>query len=85
METKKNEQDSKHRTVQVLGSAILEFIQYGRSAYEQFVNLVNEFVQEHHLQSFVLDAYPDGWPDYDEYMRAWGESDITLPRCSDDE
>ena len=85
METKKNEQDSKHRTVQVLGSAILEFIQYGRSAYEQFLNLVHEFVIEHHLSPFVEVTFPEGWPDYDEYMKAWGEGEITLPRGEDDE
>lgn len=76
METKKSPDDQNNRIIQVLGSMLFEFIQYGRSPYEQAVNLCEQFCCEHNLVVNKDAVFPRGWPSYDEYMRAWITDDI---------
>lgn len=79
METKKSPDDLNNRIVQVLGSMLFEFIQYGRCPFEQAVNLCEQFCKEHNLEMHKQAVFPSGWPSYDEYMRAWVTGGIYTP------
>ena len=85
METKKHEEDLNNRIIQVLGSALFEFMQYGRCPYEQMLNLCNEFVCEHKLELHFRVQYPHGWPSYDEYMRSWIEGGSYAPSSGEED
>lgn len=79
METKKSPDDLNNRIVQVLGSMLFEFIQYGRCPFEQAVNLCEQFCKEHNLEMHKQAVFPNGWPSYDEYMKAWVTGGIYTP------
>lgn len=85
METKKHEEDLNNRIIQVLGSALFEFMQYGRCPYEQMLNLCNEFICEHKLELHFRVQYPHGWPSYDEYMRSWIEGGSYAPSSGEED
>jgi hypothetical protein len=75
------------RYIQVLVSAAFEFIQYGRSNYEQLVAFADEFVLSNDLTPEMRAVLPNGWPDYDAYMQHWiaGVETLDLPheQCGD--
>lgn len=81
-EPKRNELSSLGRMVQVLGSAAIEFIQYGPQTHQNFIAIAHEFIAEHGAKAEFSCLMPKGFHQYETYVLEW-ENGRSIARLDD--